>query len=544
MAKVYLSSTLLDLKEERQAVTDWLLAAGHQPVHSYVADSETVRDSCLADIAGCELYLLILGYRHGFVPPSENPEGLSITQLEFRHAGDRSIPRVAFLSTKPNIHVTDLLDPARNQCVQAFHAEVAKALWASEFADKADLIAAVSTGVHCALGKSPAESARRSDLAQVLDMLSKRDADARRLEQRVAELETELQQSRESGVGRVLALAAQAGTEQEPDDLAQRARAALLKGDSALAEQVLRQQEDLAAGASEAKRREAAELAREIAALAIGRDSTAALAALERAAKYQPEDFWTLIRLGDARAVAGQSGGAMSSYRAAFTMAKALAARDPANTKWQRDLSVSHNRIGDVLVAQGDGPGALAAFRKGFAIGEALAARDPANTGWLRDLSVSHDRIGDVLVAQGDGPGALAAFRKSLALREALAARDPANTEWQRDLSVSHEKIGNVLVAQGDGPGALAAFRKSLALREALAARDPANTGWQVDLAVSCAKLGSLALLDKTERHGYLQRGLKILHTLREADRLLPNQDWTKWFEQQLKAIEEAKSEA
>ena len=57
-------------------------------------------------------------------------------------------------------------------------------------------------------------------------------------------------------------------------------------------------------------------------------------------------------------------------------------------------------------------PGALAAYRKGLAIREALAARDPANTEWQRDLSVSHDKIGDVLVAQGDGPGALAAYRK------------------------------------------------------------------------------------------------------------------------------------
>jgi len=38
-------------------------------------------------------------------------------------------------------------------------------------------------------------------------------------------------------------------------------------------------------------------------------------------------------------------------------IAEALAARDPANTEWQRDLSVSHNKIGDVLLAQGDGPG-------------------------------------------------------------------------------------------------------------------------------------------------------------------------------------------
>jgi tetratricopeptide (TPR) repeat protein len=114
-----------------------------------------------------------------------------------------------------------------------------------------------------------------------------------------------------------------------------------------------------------------------------------------------------------------------------------------------------------VLLAQGDGPGALAAYRKGLAIAEALAARDPANAKWQRDLSVSFDRIGDVLVAQGDGPGALAAYRKGLAIRQALAARDPANANWQRDLIVSNVKLGKVT-------GDKAHVRRALEIAEAM----------------------------------------------------------------------------
>ena len=41
---------------------DWLVAAGHQPVHSYVPDSDTVQDSCLDDVNGCDLYVLIAGH--------------------------------------------------------------------------------------------------------------------------------------------------------------------------------------------------------------------------------------------------------------------------------------------------------------------------------------------------------------------------------------------------------------------------------------------------------------------------------------------------
>jgi hypothetical protein len=93
MAKVYVSSTIADLKPERQAVLDWLRLARHQAIDSYLPDSETVQESCLDDVGGCDLYVLILGHRYGFVPTDDNPDGLSITQLEFRRAGECSIPR-------------------------------------------------------------------------------------------------------------------------------------------------------------------------------------------------------------------------------------------------------------------------------------------------------------------------------------------------------------------------------------------------------------------------------------------------------------------
>ena len=75
----------------------------------------------------------------------------------------------------------------------------------------------------------------------------------------------------------------------------------------------------------------------------------------------------------------------------------------------------------------GDGRGALVAYRQALGIREALAARDPANTQWQRDLAASHEKIGDVLVAQGGGRGALAAYRQAFAIREPLAARGVAD---------------------------------------------------------------------------------------------------------------------
>ena len=154
MARVYVSSTIADLRQERQAVMEWLVAAGHQPVHSYLPDSDTVRDSCLEDVDACDLYVLIVGHRYGFQPPEGNPEGLSVTQLEFRRAGQSGIPRVALLRTSiPDVGLSDLADPRRLALVSAFRAEVAREVRPAKFGDLHGLIQGLSTGVQAELGK-------------------------------------------------------------------------------------------------------------------------------------------------------------------------------------------------------------------------------------------------------------------------------------------------------------------------------------------------------------------------------------------------------
>jgi hypothetical protein len=76
-----------------------------------------------------------------------------------------------------------------------------------------------------------------------------------------------------------------------------------------------------------------------------------------------------------------------------------------------------------VLVAQGDGPGALVAYRKQLSIAEALAARDPANAEWQRDLIVSFVKLGEVT---GDNAYTDKALHVALGMQQSgiLAPRD------------------------------------------------------------------------------------------------------------------------
>ena len=92
-------------------------------------------------------------------------------------------------------------------------------------------------------------------------------------------------------------------------------------------------------------------------------------------------------------AEAGNLDAARTAYQASLDIAQRLAAADPANTEWQRDLSVSRNKLGDVARAAGDLATARGHYRASLDIRERLAAADPANTEWQRDLEFVRQRI-------------------------------------------------------------------------------------------------------------------------------------------------------
>ena len=211
MAKVYVSSTIADLKRERQAVLDWLRLARHQAVDSYLPNSETVQESSLDDVAGCDLYVLILGHRHGFVPADGNPDRLSITQLEFRRAGDCGIPRVALVRTSiPDVSLADIADLQKLALVLAFRDEVARAVRAAEFRNESGLIQGLSTGVMGELDKLPKRSAGEVAAGRVL-RLAPRPVFLAGREELLTELHARL--TGDNGAGpRVVALSGLSGT--------------------------------------------------------------------------------------------------------------------------------------------------------------------------------------------------------------------------------------------------------------------------------------------------------------------------------------------
>lgn len=85
---------------------------GHQVIgmEDYAAADERPLDKCLQDIGTVDIYVGIVAWRNGFVPTEGNAQGRSITELEYRHAGDSARPRLIFLADRSAAWPVDSID--------------------------------------------------------------------------------------------------------------------------------------------------------------------------------------------------------------------------------------------------------------------------------------------------------------------------------------------------------------------------------------------------------------------------------------------------
>ena len=110
---IYLSSTYEDLKEYRQAVFG-ALRKNYRVIamEDYLAADVRPVDKCLRDVGRSDIYLGIFAFRYGHIPPPEhgNPEGISVTELELRHAESLHIPCLCFAVRDGTSWPTNFID--------------------------------------------------------------------------------------------------------------------------------------------------------------------------------------------------------------------------------------------------------------------------------------------------------------------------------------------------------------------------------------------------------------------------------------------------
>jgi tetratricopeptide (TPR) repeat protein len=155
MARIYVSSTFEDLKAHREAVANTLRQMHHDVIcmEDYVATDQRPLDKCLADVAACEIYVGIFALRYGFVPPADNPEQKSITELEYRRATAAGRERLIFLLDRKTsgwpLEYIDALTPGKNgDAIQALRNELEGGFLRAVFRTPDDLARQVSVAIH------------------------------------------------------------------------------------------------------------------------------------------------------------------------------------------------------------------------------------------------------------------------------------------------------------------------------------------------------------------------------------------------------------
>lgn len=108
-----------------------------------------------------------------------------------------------------------------------------------------------------------------------------------------------------------------------------------------------------------------------------------------------------------------------------------------------RDLAASHVGQGDRATARREHDEALKHYRTAAAIMQRLAAADPDNIAFLRDVSVCWNRIAAVLSASGDHTEASNHYRRSLGLLQRLIVMAPHHPDLPRDVAWCRAQLAN-----------------------------------------------------------------------------------------------------
>ena len=162
MAKIYISATYADLKDYRAAVYDILrkLRLDVIAMEDYVATDAYPLHKCLDDVAACDLYVGLVGWRYGYIPDRDNPENQSITELEYRRAGASKVPRLMFLVDKnapwPDGFKDEITGEGEGgKRIAALRAEIEREQLVSHFTTPEQLAGLVSVAVQQGLKNRP-----------------------------------------------------------------------------------------------------------------------------------------------------------------------------------------------------------------------------------------------------------------------------------------------------------------------------------------------------------------------------------------------------
>ena len=495
---IMVSSTFTDLEAHRREVIDAIHRFGfHANVMEYSgarSDADVI-DTSLGMVRDSVAYFCVIGHKYGQTPidADRNPDGLSITELEFNEARRLGRPILLFVMSDdhPVLPADVEPDAKKRKKLKAFREQAKRVdpkkapervydVFASEaeFAKKA-AIAVGLLAVQAAGGSDVPDRAIRDAIARFIDI--KPEADQAELAEAIQRFETDYR-------GLEQQLAAIAVSDNRVTELKADAEAALAEGDLDEARAAYREAAEAARDKATEPVRTAAELkSAEAGAHLLALDWEAADTAWAEAAAmlapFDPEAADRLAqeggqRLGNHGTLYGRAGALSAAIDRWSTLASAAEGRGD-----ELQASRFRNNLGTMLATQGEhngGPEGLRLLDEAIAAYRcSLAVRTRA--GVPAEWAATQNNLGDALATQGertDGPEGLGLLNEAAtAFREALTVftRTKMPAEW----AMTQSNLGTVLQRQGQrtgGPEGLLLLDEAVtAYRDALTVRTRAD---------------------------------------------------------------------
>lgn len=115
--RVFISSTMDDLQEERMAIADVINQNSFWEsinAESFVARSESPREVCLEEVRKSHIYIGIFKDRYGYIPSENNPQGCSVVVLEYNEAKNNQLSILIFVDKNGSKRESKLIEFLRD----------------------------------------------------------------------------------------------------------------------------------------------------------------------------------------------------------------------------------------------------------------------------------------------------------------------------------------------------------------------------------------------------------------------------------------------
>ena len=246
-----------------------------------------------------------------------------------------------------------------------------------------------------------------------------------------------------------------------------------------------------------------------------------ALSVEERAAKLDPADFYTQLRISRLAEILGQPGLALTAARSALAeSSKSSAIGDSSFSR-----SIALQQMGNLQTSQNDFVAARQSLDESVRLARTIVIKYPVveypgQFGPQRNMFYTLISLGEFQEHAGDFKSAISSYSEGMSVIETLHEGDPENIEWltyladgRQRLCVSQRDIGELLAA-------LNSCQKAATGNQEILLHDPNNMKIKRSLSGDFAQTGSVYLSIKNYNAAILELGKssKLAREIRLTD--------------------------